>query len=108
MPNWIRTTIEITGNREVLEKIYSAVNDCLDMPHFLEDGSENSWIGHVFDRLGINTKKYATRTFWDEPRFNKKGHLLITETSAWERSKCADVLRQKLFGISGINYIPQF
>lgn len=29
MPNWIRTTIDITGDREVLEKIYSAVNDCI-------------------------------------------------------------------------------
>ena len=57
MPNWIRTTIEITGDREVLEKIYSAVNDCLDMPEILEDGSTNSWVGHVFDSLGINTKK---------------------------------------------------
>ena len=56
MPNWIRTTIDITGDREVLEKIDSAVNDCLDMPEILEDGSTNSWVGHVFDSLGINTK----------------------------------------------------
>ena len=106
MPNWIRTTIDITGDREVLEKIYSAVNDCLDMPEILEDGSTNSWVGHVFDSLGINTKKYASdRTFWDEPRFNKKGHLLITETSAWEKNKCADALKLKFFEISGINYI---
>ena len=77
MPNWIRTTIDITGDREVLEKIYSAVNDCLDMPEILEDGSTNSWVGHVFDSLGINTKKYAPdRTFWDEPRFNKKRSLV--------------------------------
>lgn len=105
MPNWIRTTIEITGNREVLEKICSVVNDCLDMPEYLENGSENAWVGNVFDRLGINTKKYATRTFWYEPRFNKKGHLLITEISAWRRSKCAEALKLKFFEISGINYI---
>ena len=106
MPIWINTTIEITGKREVLDKIYSAIIECLDMPEILADGSTNSWVGHIFDKLSINTKKYAPdRTFWDEPRFNKKGHLLITEMSAWEKSKCADALKLKFYEISGKNYI---
>ena len=106
MPNWIRTTIDITGDREVLEKIYSAVNDCLDMRQILEDSSTKNWVCHIFFFLKKKKKKYAPdRTFWDEPRFNKKGHLLITETSAWEKTKCADALKLKFFEISGINYI---
>lgn len=108
MANWIKTTIEITGNKEVLQKIYDAVSECLDMPEYLDNGSENWWVGNVFDKLGINTKKYADRAFWHEPRFNKKGHLLITELSAWEKSKCAEALRTRFYyEISGINYITE-
>ena len=65
-----------------------------------------------------NADKFGTDVKWDivisdvpeesmviATPFNKKGHLLITETSAWEKTKCADALKLKFFEISGINYI---
>ncbi len=106
MPNWITTSIEIKGQKEVLEKIYDAIEKCNDLPECLDNGSSNNWVGNIFNLLGINTKKYAEdRAFWSRPRFNKYGHLVFIEQSAWERSRCAETLKLKFYQeISGINY----
>ena len=105
MANWIASPIEIIGDREVLETIAKAINDCNDSPS--SDGySESNWVGFIFDHLHINTKKWATsRSFWYYAHFNKYGHLVFRQDSAWQRSKCADALKQKFpQEISGINY----
>lgn len=104
MPNWIHTTIEITGKKETLEMIHSVINECLDMPPILADGSSNEWVGNIFAKLRINTQANNFRAFWTSAKFNKKGHLLITEESAWRRSKSAEALKDKFrYEISGIN-----
>ena len=105
MANWIATEIEITSNREVLEVIAKAINDCNDTPS-PDNITMTNWVGFIFDRLHINTKRWAsTRTFWHHAHFNQHGHLVFCEESAWEKSKCAEALKQKFpQEISGINY----
>ncbi len=105
MSNWIVTQIELTGSRDVLEKIAKAINDCNDGPD-PDDGSAKNWIGYILDMLHINTKRSNPyRTFWYHAHFNKHGHLVFKEHSAWERSKCVEALKQKFQqDISGINY----
>lgn len=102
MPNWIITEIEITGERETLEKISNVIEQCNESTEYLS----HNWVGYIFDLLGINTKKYAeSRTYWYHPKINKHGHLVFIEESAWEKSRCAEALKQKFFQeISGINY----
>lgn len=104
MPNWIVTEIDITGDKDTLEKIEKAINTCNDNPD-PEDGSEKNWVGYILGILGINTKKFASRAFWSYAHFNKHGHLVFEETSSTERSKCAEALKQHFAQeISGINY----
>lgn len=105
MSNWIVTQIELTGTREVLEEIEKAINQCND-GSFLDHDSANNWVGDILDVLHINTKKWDPhRTFWHYAHFNKHGHLIFEEHSAWERSKCAEALKQRFpQEISGINY----
>ena len=105
MANWIATQIELTGNREVLERIEKAINQCNDNPR-PEDGSENNWVGYILELLNINTKKWARdRAFWYHAHFNKHGHLVFREDCAWKRSNCAEALKPKFpQEISGINY----
>ena len=105
MSNWIVTPIELTGSREVLEKIAKVINDCNDGPD-PDNGSDNNWVGNILDLLHINTNKWnPRRTFWHHAHFNKHGHLVFEEHSAWESSKCAEALKQRFpQEISGINY----
>ncbi len=64
MPNWIGTKIEISGTRDVLETIEKAINQCNDGPA-PDNGSDNNWVGNIFDLLHINKKKWNTnRVFW--------------------------------------------
>ena len=100
MPNWIVTEIEICGDKQVLEKIAGAINNIND-----SHGGEPSWVGDILGELGINTKKWSERAFWDYAHFNKHGHLIFMEHSAWERGKCTMALKERFpQEISGINY----
>ena len=105
MSKWIVTQIELTGTREVLDRIEKAINQCNDGPA-PDNDSDNNWVGNILDVLHINTKKWdPRRTFWHHAHFNKHGHLVFEEHSAWERSKCAEALKQRFpQEISGINY----
>ena len=101
MANWIVTEIELTGDRLFLERLEKIINDCNDGP--IDDGS--NWVGHIFGALGINVKKCGERAFWSYAHFNKYGHLVFRESSAWNRSNCAKVLKQHFSQeISGVNY----
>ena len=104
MANWIVTEIELTGDRPFLERLEKIINDCNDGP-MPEDWSENNWVKHIFSALGINAKKWSERAFWSYAHFNKHGHLVFKEESAWKRSNCAEVLKQHFSQeISGVNY----
>ena len=104
MANWIVTEIELTGDRLFLERIEKVINDC-NNGAILEEGSENNWVGHILGALGINAKKWGERAFWSYAHFNKYGHLVFKEESAWNRSNCAKALKQHFSQeITGVNY----
>ena len=104
MANWIVTEIELSGDQHFLEKIEKIINACNDNPN--HDGeSDNNWVGNIFSALGINVKKWGERAFWSYAKFNKYGHLVFREESAWKRSNCVEVLRRHFpQEIIGVNY----
>ena len=105
MANWIISEIIITGEKEVLNNIERVINECNDKST-LEDDSESNWVGYILGKLGINAKKWSDRAFWSYAHFDKHGHLVFREESAWKRSKCAEALKQHYpQEISGINYL---
>lgn len=106
MANYIVTEIEITGEKETLQKIYNAIVYCNDLPASLDDGSDNNWVGNIFRQLHMNSKLHTSGAFWYGPRFNKYGHLVFTEECRWKRSKCGDILKRHFAQeISGVNYM---
>lgn len=108
MANCIRTRIDITGNKEVLQAIFNAIDKCNDGDKLTVGHrglSENNWVGNIYEILHLNSKLVTDYAIWYEPRFNKYGHLCFIEESKHSRSNYADYLRQSFSdAISGICY----
>src|SRR5574344_1976726 len=97
MANYIRTRIEITGNKEVLQTIFNAIDKCNDGDKLIVGHrglSENKWVGHIYDILHLNSKLVANYAIWYERHVNRYGHLCFMEESKDARSNYANYLRQ--------------
>lgn len=84
MPNWCSTTYIIESeNKELLQKICNAINECATMKTPLVQKSAVNWAGNVFKMLGIDPD-LADRTFWSSAEM-KDGKLEFFEEGAWSR-----------------------
>lgn len=83
MANWCSTSYSVcSDNKEVLQEICDAINDCAAMTEPLTPKSSPSWTGNIFKKLGIEGGK--ERTFWKDAKV-EDGVLKFFESSAWSR-----------------------
>lgn len=83
MANWCSTSYSVCSeNKELLQKICNAINECAAMEEPLIPDSSPNWIGNIFKKMDI--KAEAERTFWSEAKI-ENGVLKFSESSAWSR-----------------------
>lgn len=83
MANWCSTSYSVCSeNKELLQTICDAINECASMKEPLIPKSSPNWVGNVFKKLGIDAD--TERTFWSEARI-EDGVLKFFESSAWSR-----------------------
>lgn len=93
MPNWCSTTYIIeSDNKELLQKICNAINECAKMNEGLVQKSASNWCGNTFKMLGINPN-LGDRTFWSSAEI-KNGNLEFFEESAWSRGDAITILNE--------------
>jgi len=93
MANWCSTDFVIESeNKELLQTICNAINDCASMDEPIIPKSSPNWVGNIFDVLGIDPKK-ADRAFWSSAEI-KDGNLHFHEEGAWDRAEAIQVLDQ--------------
>ena len=94
MANWCSTSYSVCSeNKELLQTICDAINECAAMKEPLIPKSSPNWIGNVFKKLGINAE--TERTFWSDAKI-EEGVLKFSESSAWSRG-CAIISLQDHF-----------
>lgn len=91
MPNWCSTDYIIeSDNKELLQRICNAINECAAMKKPLVKNSATDWAGNTFKMLGITTHK-ADRCFWSAAEI-KDGNLHFHEEGAWCRGASIVIL----------------
>lgn len=94
MANWCSTSYSVcSDNKEMLQTICDAINECAAMTEPLTPNSSPNWTGNIFKKLGI--KGGNERTSWSDARM-EDGVLKFFESSAWNRG-CAIVQLQEHF-----------
>ena len=83
MPNWCSTSYAIcSGDKQLLQRICDAINECSSMVTPLISKSCPNWTGNIFKKLEL--KGGQERTFWSDAKM-EDGVLKFIENSAWSR-----------------------
>lgn len=109
MPNYVKTTVEISASAGVIQQIFTTIDKCNEH-HYVKDingWSEDNLAEMILGLLHINTKvaKKTNCVWWYDAKIISPNRMSFVECSTWRRSDLLDILMLHYSAeIKGYNY----